>query len=387
MTQRRGQVLSASFLGFLILILLGAVWIAGQAETAILESQAGEVTEFSSDPTAPGFRAFTTATDTALILHTAVSPGAGAELVGASLLTGADDNAGGSVVSIPRTFVDAEQTGLTLADLFAVSGLDAVVAELSGTMQIGFGDVVVLDSSSWTSLMADDLPLALTLRDDLVRSLDGSDLPTAPTEVVLERGTREFALNDIATIAGHRNPGEPALGVALRQQQIWRAWISRIASGDDRPEVFAQPGGFASLIGDLANAEVSFRTVATSTLPATSPAETMYLADNETILDLTAQIVPFPEPSSVVDRPSVLLLDTTFGAQNQLSTVSAITRAGGAVTVLGNSDGVETLPLEVQLHDPAADAVAQEIAERLGYGPPRSVAVDDATTAITVVVG
>ena len=387
MTLRRGQVLSASFLGFLILILLGAVWAATQAETAILQSQAGQVTEFPSDPSSPGFRAFTTATETALVLHTAVTAEAGAELVGVSLLTGADGNAGGSVVTIPRNFIDAEQTGLTLADLFRVSGLSAVISELNGSLRTGFGDVVVLDASSWTGLMVDDLPLTLTLRDDLVRPLDASGIPNAPTEVVLEAGTRGFDLNEIATIAGHRNPSEPALGVALRQQQIWRAWISRTAGDSERTEVLGQERSFASLVGDLSNAEVSYRTIGTRTSPAQFPEDTVYVAQNEMILDLVAQIVPFPEQIPAIGRPTVLLLDNSLGASSQLPVISSITRSGGSVTVLGNTDGVTAQPLEVQVHDPLAQAVAEEIAQRLGYGPPRMVALEDATTAITVVTG
>lgn len=397
--QRRNFLLSTGFFGFLAIIGVLAFWVGTRAETAILQSQAGEVSTFSSDPTAPGFRAFTTTSDTALVLHTAVRAGVGADLVGVNLLTGADGAGGGSVVTIPATFVNPDGSGVPLAGLFATSGLDAVVDELRVAFQIGFGDVVVLDASSWTGLMIADLPLTLSLRDDLIQPVGGSEAaavdggagdsaaggePTA-TEVVLAAGTRDFALAEIAVVAGHRNPGEPSLGVALRQQEVWRSWIARTAGTAERPELFEQESGFAELIGELASAEVSYRTVATLTVPADAPEATTYEADLDSIADLISQIVPFPTATELVDRPSVLLLDPSLGAVDQLPVVSAVTRAGGLVTVLGNGDGVTALEPEVQVHDQSAFAVAREIASRLGYGAPRAVPLDDATTAITVV--
>ncbi len=374
------------FFAFLVLVAGVGVWVGFRAETAILQSQAGEVSTFSSDPSAPGFRAFTTSSDTALVLHTAVRPGIGAELVGATLLTGADGSGGGAVVTVPSSFFSADSSGRTLADLFETSGFDSVIDELQVAFQIGFGDVVVLDASSWTGLMIADLPLTLTLRNDLVRPVEVSE-PDGATEVVLEAGTRPFDLREIALVAGHRNPGEPSLGVALRQQQVWRSWISRTAGAAERPDLFERESGFAELIGELASAEVSYRTAQTRTIPADDPSATTYEADLESLGDLISQIVPFPESSPLVDRPSVLLLDTSLGTVDQLPVVSAVTRAGGLVTVLGNSDGVTPLDLEVQVHDASAAGVAREIADRLGYPDPRTVPLEDATTSITVVAG
>ncbi len=385
MTKRRSLLLSFGFLGFLGVVAVIGLWVGTQVEAAILESRAGQVSTFSVDPNEPGFRAFTTSSDTALVLHTAVRTGGGADLLGATLLTGAGGDAGGSVVTIPRTFVDTTGSSVPLNELFNAHGLDAVVDELSNALAIGFGDVVVLDASSWTGLMLLDLPLTLSLRDDLVAQVVGDE--AGATEVLLESGTEAFDLTDIALIAAHRNPGEPSLGVALRQQQIWRAWISRTAGAAERPDLFEQQSGFADLIGALANAEVSYRTIATTTVTADNPENTIYEGTPEAIADLIAQIVPFPEPVEAGDRPSVLLLDTSLGQMDEVPVVSAVTRSGGLVTILGNSDGGTSLELEVQVHDESALPVAQEIAERLGYRAPRVVLLEDATTAITVIAG
>lgn len=390
MTRRRSLYISFGFVFFLILVGLAGVSVAGRAETAILESQAGEISTFVLDPTEAGFRAFTTSSETALVLHTAVRAESGAELVGLTLLAGANaesgGEAGGSVVTIPPTFADPAQSGQTLAQIFASAGLDALVSEVSRSLRIGFGDVVVLDASSWTSLMAVDLPLTLTLREDLVNTRDAAD-GDAGTDVFLEAGTRPFALNEIALIAGHRNPQEPGLAIALRHQQVWRSWISRTAGADVRPDLFAEGNGFASLIGSLANAEVSYRVIDTMTVTNADPANTVYEANGERIADLISQIVPFPEPVEAGDRPTVLLLDRSLGATVQLPFVTSVTRSGALVTVIGNSEANADISPEVQVHDPSATAVADEIAQRLGYPAPRSVEIVDATTAITVVIG
>ncbi len=383
MSDRRNRSLSIGFLLFLAVIVGLGVLIAGRAETAVLQSQSGEVTAASLDPNEPGFRAFTTPNETALVVHTAIGD-AGAQLLSISLLTEADRGAGGSVITIPRTFVDPAGSGVPLGQMFSMSGVDAVVDELNSTLGIGFGEVVVLDAASWTALMVIDLPLSLTLREDLVQPVDPLN-PTGATEIILAAGTRDFDLADVAIIAGHRNPGEPPLGVALRHQQIWTAWISQTAGADERPDLFTQETGFAALIGALASDEVSYRTIDTTTVAASNPAATLYQADSELIADLMAEIVPFPETTDAVDRPTVFLLDSSVGDADLLPVVSVVARSGGVVSIIGNGDGNGFEVKEVQLHDPAAAAVAAEIAERLGYPEPRTMTLEDAIAAITVV--
>ena len=80
-------------------------------------------------------------------------------------------------------------------------------------------------------------------------------------------------------------------------------------------------------------------------------------------------------------------LDTSGGGVDQGPVVSSITRAGGLVAIVGNSEQDATPTNEVQLHDVAASQVAQAIADELGVAPPRSVPLDDSTAAITVVIG
>lgn len=382
MTPRRSKVLSIGFLAFLIGVAVVGFVVARSAQDAVLASQAGSFSEYSLDPTEPGFRAFTTATPTALVIHSSVVRGEGAVLAGATLLAEGSSEGGGAVVTIPSTFVGSEGSD-TLAELFRSEGLDAVTAAISSSLRIGFSDVVVLDSAAWTTLMAEDLPLQLTVRNDLVESVDGGG-----TRVLLEAGTRQFNLIEVARLAAHRNPDEPSLQLALRQQQIWQSWISRTAGAEERPELFAIGSGFVELIGSLANAEVAYRVLPTTTSGAVGgPASTTYAPDEQLVADLISRIVPFPEIADIGDRPSVLLLDTSSGEVEQALVVSSIVRAGAYVTVLGNAETGAERVTEVQLHDPAASEAAQEIADALGVGEPRLVQLEDATTAITVVTG
>ena len=383
MTSRRSKVLSIGFFCVLAGIILGGYLIGRAAQDAVLESQAGTISEFTLDPTAPGFRAFTEPTPTSLVLHTAVVPPIGAELIGVTLLTGADDQAGGTVVTIPATFLDPEGVGVALNELFMTEGFDAVTNELRSALRIDFADVVVLDATSWPTLMTADLPLQISLREDLTEaSLDGES-----SVVVLDAGTREFSLVDIAQLAAHRNDGEPSLQVALRHQQIWQSWISRTAGAEERPTLFATGSGFVDLLNSLANAEVAYRVLPLRTVPSEEPAQTSYVPITGEVNELISQIVPFPEQASIGDRPTVLLLDTSFGELEQGPVVSGITQAGGLVAILGNSElGAERIT-EVQVHDPSATEVAEVIATTLGADSPRSVPLDGATTAITVILG
>ena len=383
MTARSSRILSIGFLALLMGLVGAGYLVARAAQSAILESESGSISEFSLDPTAPGFRAFTESTPTALVLHTAVRAGSGAELVGATLLTAAGESAGGTVVTIPRTFTEPDGQNVPLSDLFTEQGLDAVVDELKLSMRIGFGDVVVLDASAWTSLMTADLPLTLTLRNDLVEtSADG-----ATNAIVLAADTRPFDLAEVARIAAHRNQGEPALTVALRQQHVWQSWISRTAGEQERPEFFELQSGFVALLGSLANAEVSYQTIPSTTAPGDTPEETRYVARSALIADLVASIVPFPEQAFPGDRPSVMLITTSLSEQERTSAVSAITRAGGLVTILGNGEMTDPGVTAVQQHDEQSGVVARSIADTFDAGEPLQVPVEDATASITVRIG
>ena len=151
MSDRARRLTSLVFVCVLAGIAGAGWWVGTQAQEAILDSQAGSVSEFTLDPTAPGFRAFTEPTPAALVLHTGVST-AGADLVGASILTPADASTGGTVITLPATF-QRQDGAPTLADAFRRLGLDAVVEEVTTAIGSDVSDVVVLDGSSWTALM------------------------------------------------------------------------------------------------------------------------------------------------------------------------------------------------------------------------------------------
>jgi len=361
----------------LLLVLAGVGYLVSlQARDAILDSRAGSVSEFSLDPSAPGFRAFTEPTPVAMVLHTGVT-GGGAELIGASLLSVADVGEGGAVVTLPSTF-RVSSAATPIGEIFRSSGLDAMVEELGAGLRIGFSTVVVLDGSSWTSLMRADLPLTMTIETDLVDPVDRS--------VLVAAGTRPFNLVDVARISTHRNAGEPPLGVALRQQEIWRSWIGRTAGTAERPDLFELDTGFSAIIGALASGEVSYRTIPTETDADSAPEATTYVAVDEEVRDLLATIIPFPEEAIPGDRPSVMLLDATLGDIDRLGVAQTVARAGGRVVILGNTNGAAQDRTEIQVHSDAGVAVAEQIAQELGAETPERVPLDDATAAITVVV-
>lgn len=379
MNVRRQRTTSIVFATLLAAIAVGGFFVARSAQVAILDSRSGSVSEVILDPAAPGFRAFTDATPTALVAHTSVTP-SGSELSGVTILTAADAGIGGSVVSVQATFA-SEASGPTLTEIFATDGIDAVVENLAAAVGTGFPNVIVLDASSWTSLMREDLPLTLSLRTNLVELVNG--VPT----VVLPAGTRDFELPDVARVVSHQNPSEPSLGLALRQQEVWRSWISRTAGSEDRPELFDLDTGFSSLIGALASGEVSYRTIPTSTMSASRAQDTRYVGQGDEIQDLFAQIVPFPVEVVPGDRPAVLLLDATGGVLDRNEFVELITRSGGRVAILGNVAGESEAVNRVQLHSAAGNEVAELIAQELDVGEVEDVPLDEATTAVTVIMG
>lgn len=356
-----------AFALLLVGISVGAWSIARAAQEAVLDSQSGSISAAALDPDAPGFRAFTEPTPTALVLHTSVGTEGGAVLSGVAVLAGGDEDRGGTIVSVSSDFVDPEGTNVELSELFDLRGFAGVADEMAATLAIGFGDVVVLDARSWTQLMAADLPLDLSLRDDLIEAVSDTE-----SRLLLAKGSRSFDLAEIELIATHVNPDESPTALSVRQQAVWRAWISQTASAAERPELFSVGSGFVSLIGNLASGEVSYRT-----LPDTA----------DEIRDLIAQIVPFPTASEPGGRPSVMLIDGTGGAFDRNEVLTVVVRNGGQVAILGNDQTTDRGVTEVQLHDPLARDIAQAIAAELGAPPPIEVPLTEATVGITVLVG
>ena len=362
----------------LVGVVAAGTFIALAAQEAILDSRSGSVSEAILDPSAPGFRAFTEATPTVLVAHT--SQTISGELVGATILTPADASIGGTVITVQSTF-RADSSSPSLRDLFARGGLDAVASALGEAIGAGFTSTIALDGASWASLIGDDLPVTLTLRTDLV------DTQGDVGQVVVLAGTREFEGDEIADIVTHQNSSEPSLGVALRHQEVWRAWISQTQDSTDQTALVEFDAGFADVFAALENGEVSFRTIPTVTLATDATENTTYLANESAIETLFAQIVPFPNEIVPGNRPPVLLLDSTRGEVPSGPFAEAITRSGGRVTILGNTTDEPEVANRVQFHDPAGAELARGIGRALGVTDVEEVPVDDATTSVTVIIG
>ena len=362
----------------LVGVVAAGTFVALAAQEAILDSRSGSVSEAILDPSAPGFRAFTEATPTVLVAHT--SQAISGELVGATILTPADASIGGTVITVQSTFLP-DSSSPSLRDLFARGGLDAVASALGEAIGAGFTSTIALDGASWASLIGDDLPVTLTLRTDLV------DTQGDVGQVVVLAGTREFEGDEIADIVTHQNSSEPSLGVALRHQEVWRAWISQTQDSTDQTALVEFDAGLADVFAALENGEVSFRTIPTVTLATDATENTTYLANESAIETLFAQIVPFPNEIVPGNRPPVLLLDSTRGEVPSGPFAEAITRSGGRVTILGNTTEEPEVANRVQFHDPAGAELARGIGRALGVTDVEEVPVDDATTSVTVIIG
>ncbi len=354
-------------------VVAAGAFVGLAAQDAVLESQSGSVSEVILDPGAPGFRAFTESTPTVLVAHTSAI---GGELVGASILTPADASIGGTVITVHSTF-RTDESSPALLNLYNRGGLEEVASTLGEVIGTGFTASLVIDGATWASLIGDDLPLNLTVRTDLVSSQG---------EVVLLGGTREFSGEEIADIVTHQNSGEPSLGVALRHQEVWRAWVSQATSANNSA-LSDIDGEFAQVFAALRSGEVSFRTIPAITMSRAVTENTTYIADDQAIRALFAQIVPFPSEVVPGDRPPVLLLNASGGEVDEAPFVEAITRSGGRVTILGNATGDPQIVNRVQLHDPVGADLASMISSALGASVPEDVPLEGATTSVTVIIG
>ncbi len=366
--------LSILFAVLLVSIGVTATVVSRAAQRAVLDSQAGAVVEVVNDPDAPGFRAFTNPTPVAAVLHTTIED-ARPVLRSASVLI-ASGPSGGTIISVP-SHARAEG-GSTVEEAFDEAGLDGAVAVLHDLFGVAFGELVVLDAESWTTLMQRDLPLSMTLRTDLV-SIDR----VGASQTLVPAGSRSYELADVAIVAAHRNPGESPLGVAERHQEIWRSWISRTAQAQEPPSLFRVGAGFVDLLGQLTSAEVSYLLI-----PARASDAETFDVDVGALQDILVDVVPMPRPPRPVPGFGVMVLDGGAGEVPMATLIADITRAGATVSVVGNA--AEPQPTSVALRHAAPEsnvgAALADVAARADLDVEDREG-DDPSIAVTVVLG
>lgn len=345
----------------------------------MLRSTAGALESQVSDPSAPGWRAFTEPTPTALVLQ---RDGAG-HLVGLTLvsLTGADAAA---VVLVPVDTVVGEPPGRTLAEL-AADGDDAVRAGAEQVLGLSPSDVVSLDATGWRGAVAPVAPLALDNPDDVfVPGRDGRP------QLRFAKGRLALAAADVAAYLATRSVGERDLNRMARHEVLWRAWVGAVAAATAPDTV---PGdaerGLARYVRALAAAHRADH-LDVGTLPVRGvggdPAADRYEVLADRAGALLARVAPFSVARSG-RRPRIRLLDGIGTLHHGEDAATVLVEQGGQIDQVGNAASFDVARTTLEFADEGLRREVESWAAALGVGEVVQVSDIDGDTDVVVTLG
>jgi hypothetical protein len=352
----------------LVLLTVVTVALAFIGRDAILDSTEGDVVQVVTDPAAPGFRVLVEPTPSALWVLVDDD-----SLIGLVVAGLADPEGGGGIGVLPAGATTADLDGRTFADLYAEEGIDSLVPTVAATLDIGFGDVTVIDERQWETLVAPVAPLTVNLATDLAAD-DGT--------VVFAAGNAEVAAADVAAVLAWESPGDSGQARVIRQGTVLSAYLDALSEAG--PDVV--PGE-----GDV-GVPLFLRSFAAGShvvlVPETAQIDGALVADVAELRGLAIDLVPFPLPAEPGGRPTVRLLDGVGDQAMTLSIADALVRAGAQVSVLGNADEFGLTVTMIDYHTEAARQVAEDFRSVLGFGEVAFVplAADAETSFVTVTV-
>lgn len=363
-----------------VLVLLG-LFVTGAglvyAGTRIIRSSTeGEVVAEQTDPAAPGYEAIVSATPTMLVVHDVDGL-----VQSLTVLTLPDPGAGGGgVVMVPtRTVSDMPVFGYApieaAYDLGTAEGLVEVVGDVLTT---GISEVVVVDADRWAGLVAPVAPLTVDNPDAL--EVDG--------ELRFPAGEIELEAEDVGPYLAARAPGESDLARLFRHETFWQAWLAAVAEAGTPDAV---PGELEGGLGRFVRELAAGRSVV-ETLPVEETTvegfddEPTFVADDDEVAAMVAELVPFPRGPRPGVRERVRVLNGTDDLDAARALASALPPVGVEVVVVGNARSLDQEATTIAYVNPSHERAAQEIRDLLGIGEvlvdPRPSDVVDITVTL-----
>jgi hypothetical protein len=368
-----GRFWSAGF-PVMLAVLVGAVpALLVTGRSVVLHTTDGALEAQVTDPSAPGWRAFTEPTPTALILHRNDS----AALVGATLvsLTGAG---AGAVVFIPVDTEVASGPGTrTLAEL-AAGGDEPARAAVEELLGVAPDDVVTLDAGAWRDAVARVAPLAVENPDDV---FTGSS-----SALRFPKGRLALTAADVPDYLTARTSGESDLNRLVRHEAFWRAWLPAVARTAAPGDEEGDGGGtLARYVRAVSGARVDISTLPVrARQPGTFPDR--YTPVVEQVRDLTARVVPFPV-GSPGRRLRIRLLDGVGTLQHGLVAAPRLVGRGGQIDQIGNAGSFGVPRTRLEFADEARRREVESLADALGVGEVVRTTDIDRSADVVVTLG
>jgi hypothetical protein len=348
----------------------------------VLDSREGRVDSANLGPGEPNFEANVTPTPTALFM--ALGPDQRLSSVVVLALTNSRQ---GSVLFVPPDTLAPtafSSTGTsTLIKLYEAGQEPAVAQGVADILGTSFTDVLpVVSHDRLVQVLTPVQPLSIQNPD----ALDVRDAQGVKTRK-FKAGPLALSAEDAAAYLETSNTGESDVARMVRQQALWEAWLSAVATSTD-PDVV--PGETATGLGHYVRAvaplEHHLSTLAVKPGPGLN-----FLPDATAVVSELAALVPYPTSSRPGARIRVRLLDaavdpTTSGPV--LARVAGLlVPANAEIVIVGNADSFDRETTQIVVHDPQFQDAAQTFRTALGAGDVVEAEVPTDAQDVTVIMG
>lgn len=289
----------------------------------------------------------------------------GGQLASMALLVVQPSGSGGSVIPVP---VSADASGgkgderLPIAETMALSGADALPAEVEALLGLTLDQVEVVDADRLTGLLEGFGPLDVDLPTD-VTDADG--------DVVAEAGVQTLDAAESAAVLTARDPEVPAADQYLAAEAVWSAVATAIGDGiagggsaTTVPASSSTDGGtLDGIIADLASGPVGDRGLRVRPVDeGTNPRGVdVVLLDQVELALVFGQIAPgkvaAPNPALSV-RIEATFSDDELAASGMTNSDVAYAAVSQILFVGGNVLSVDTAAAD----EPAGDVTVIDVA-------------------------
>ena len=285
----------------------------------------------------------------------------------------------GNVVLIPvDTQVTVGGTPQTLVEAYRSGGTAALQTATETLIGAGIDQVVVANSKNWQDLVTPAGSLTFDNPDNVV--VNGSRL--------FPSGSITVSPAQFGSFLFARNWAEDDTNRLLRQEQLWKAWLTKVAASHSSGIV---PGevdtGIGEFVRTLAHQEVQYNVLPVSVHALASAYAGVYLPLQPEAATVINAAIPFPTAAPPGSRMRTRVLDGTGQLNHGLVAARNLAVAGAQIDSIGNAESFHDAHTEFIVANESQRAAAQKLRDAFGIGEVVVNGSADDTIDLTVVLG
>ncbi len=339
----------------------------------VLQSRGGQLVDRPRDPTAPGYEVLTEPTPTLLVVQTD-SSGA---VTGSTLMALSGEKVGGVIVMPPGTAITIPGMPPIRFDVaFKEKGLPGIKLSAELSLQVGIGDVVVVDPTKWAELVQPVGTVELTNPEE-VRVED---------KVLFRTGPLALKPADVSSYLSAVGQGESDVNRLNRNRLFWDAWLAKVKTTGTAD---ALPGESNSGIGKFVRG-MSALEADVAALPGEPQGQasgSLFTISEVGLGPIVSRMVPFPVSPAPGFRLRVRVLDGTGRFSQGKSLAPTLVQAGCEITAIGNAKTFDIATTELIFHDDARREKVDKIAATLGVGRVQKSDAAGQGVDLTIILG